>query len=82
MQAMDDHNAKLPPKKAKEKLPELFAPNVTAKTMIKRDPKKGTMEYMHKYRNVGFADETKAHNPDAETNGVHNFSLENKSRGL
>jgi len=40
--AIEEHNSKLPPKKkAKETLPELFVPNVYAKTLIRRDPKKG-----------------------------------------
>jgi len=82
MAAIQDHNSKLPPKKAKEALPEIPAPNVIAKALVKRDPKKNTMEYTYKYHNVGFADQSKAHNPDAANNGVHNFSLENKARGL
>ena len=59
LQAIDDHNQKLPPKKKKkESLPEISAPNVVCKTLQVRDFKKQTSEYIKKYRNVGIVDET------------------------
>ena len=47
---IDEHNAKLPPrKKDKESLPEISSTNVNAKYMVKRDHKKNTAEYIRKY---------------------------------
>jgi len=65
LDAILEFNNALPPrKKAKESLPEISAPNVYAKTIIKRDPKKGTREFSMKYQNIGFVDESNMHNPD------------------
>jgi hypothetical protein len=36
----------------------------------------------YKYQNVGFADEATAHDLDAARNGITNFSLGNKTRGV
>ena len=47
---IDDHNAKLPPrKKDKESLPELSSTNVNAKFIVKRAHKKDTAEHMWIY---------------------------------
>ena len=46
LEAIEEHNIKLPPKKrVKESLPEIAAPNVYAKYILKKDYKKGTSEY-------------------------------------
>ena len=58
LEAIEEHNSKLPPKKAKNALPEIYAPNVYAKFMVKRDPKKGTVSAVKQYRNIGLVDES------------------------
>lgn len=58
LQAIEEHNTKLPPKKkAKETLPEISAPNVNCKTLMHRDPKKNELSYIKKYHNIGSVDE-------------------------
>ena len=37
-------------------MPEISAPNVHCKTLMARDPKKGTLSVLKKYRNIGLAD--------------------------
>lgn len=57
LEAIQEHNNKLPPKKrAKDSLPEISAPNIYAKTIQERDPKKGEIKYSKKYYNIGFVD--------------------------
>jgi len=80
LQAIDEHNSKLPPKKAKEALPELSSSNVYAKAMVKRDPKKNTLELIHKYKNVGYAPIDEG--TDNAPNSVKNFTLRNQTMGL
>jgi hypothetical protein len=83
LDAIHEFNAALPPKKkAKESLPEISAPNVYAKAMVKFDPKKKTREITHSYRNIGFADESNMHNPDQVKNAAEGFSISTKTRGL
>lgn len=60
MQAIDDYNNKLPPKKkAKESLPEISAPNVACKTLQVRDLKKKTTTFIKKYHLIGAVDDAK-----------------------
>ena len=83
LDAIHEFNQALPPKKkAKESLPEISAPNVYAKTMVKFDPKKKTREFTHKYLNIGFADESNMHNQDQPKNAAEGFNIVTKSRGL
>jgi len=83
LNAIAEHNYALPQKKkAKESLPDIQAPNVYAKSIIKKDPKskdpsKKAGEYFNKHFNVGIVDESKAHNPDAPINHAAGFKLEN-----
>lgn len=69
--AIDEHNRALPPRKrAKESLPEISAPNVHCKTVISRDHKKGTVNYLRKYHNIGFVDASPSGDPDAARAGA------------
>lgn len=79
MQAINAHNDALPPKKAKEALPEFYAANVYAKTMVKRDPKTGVMDYTAKHCHNGYADTEESELPQ---NSVHGHQLHNQMRGL
>ena len=74
--AVEEHNVKLPPrKKAKESLPEISAPNVHCKTIISRDHKKGVVNYLKKYHNIGFVDASSSHDPEAGRAGASAFSI-------
>ena len=74
--AIDEHNRALPPRKrAKESLPEISAPNVHCKTVISRDHKKGTVNYLRKYHNIGFVDASPSHDPEAARGGASAFSV-------
>jgi len=74
--AIDEHNSKLPPRKrAKESLPEISAPNVHMKTIISRDHKKGVVNYLKKYHNIGFVDASPSHDPEAARGSASAFSI-------
>jgi hypothetical protein len=83
LDAIAEFNYNLPPKKkAKETLPDIEAPNVYAKTIVRREPKKGERTLFNKHFNVGIVDECKAHNPDAPINHAAGFSLTNQTKTL
>lgn len=81
--AIDEHNRALPPRKrAKESLPEISAPNVHCKTIISRDHKKGVVNYLKKYHNIGFVDASNSLDPDANRNNASAFSIANQARAM
>ena len=71
-----------PRKRAKEALPEISAPNVHCKTIIARDHKKGVVNYLKKYHNIGFVDASPAHNPEATRGSASAFSISNQARAM
>jgi hypothetical protein len=82
LQAIFDHNEKLPPKKkAKESVQEISAVNVHAKYMVLRDHKKNEANYIVKYNNIGLIDDCNGSNPDVRAS-ASSFSLTNKAREL
>jgi len=81
--AIDEYNRALPPRKrAKESLPEISAPNVHCKTIISRDHKKGVVNYLKKYHNIGFVDASNSLDADANRNAASAFSIANQARAM
>lgn len=80
--AIDEFNVKLPPrKKAKESLPEISAPNVHCTTIISRDHKKGVVNYLKKYHNIGFVDGSSAREGEGG-GGASAFSITSQARAM
>jgi len=80
--AIDEFNTKLPPrKKAKESLPEISAPNVHCTTIISRDHKKGVVNYLKKYHNIGFVDGSTAREGEGG-GGASAFSITSQARAM
>ena len=83
LNAIEEHNTKLPPKKKKkESLPEIVAPNVVCKTMMVRDFKKGSNSYVKKYQNVGLVDQQASLAEPDLREGVSAFSVHNQTKQL
>ena len=80
MQAIDNHNLNLPPKKkAKDSIGEFSAVNVHAKYMVFRNQAKKESSYIVQYNNIGLIDDCNnlGSGPHADQ-----FSLTNKAREL
>jgi len=75
----------LPPRKrAKPEniLPDIPAPNVHHFWGQVRDAKKGTVDLVRKFGNVGLIDAAESGNADMPLGSVHAFSIANQAREL
>ena len=65
LEAIYEHNEKLPPKKKlKESLPEIGAVNTWRKTLVFRDHKKNASKIVERFKNIGLVDAC-GHSSDA-----------------
>ena len=57
LMAIQDYNKSLPKaRRKKDSLPEINTSNVSTSHRIKKDPKKGTVEVVTKYHQIGIVD--------------------------
>lgn len=88
LQAIHDHNEKLPPrKKKKEALPELPAANVYCKlgtqlSKPKKKGEKGKVGYTFTYRNIGMVDDGHQEEPEVPKGNAKAFTIGNQTREL